>query len=137
MPLLTAATGWYNSTYGIQLNPETQALSLIGSQEGLGHLLMAVADPGDGILMCEVAYPSYFGAGGPGQLGGVETLTCGVLRLHACILRLKGVRSQTGKQTACCVTATVQVFPGSDTRQCDSSCRSGPGRTWQVFSVVP
>lgn len=53
----------YAATYGVRLDPHTQALSLIGSQEGLGHLLMAIADPGDGILMLDVAYPSYFGAG--------------------------------------------------------------------------
>ncbi|GAX78962.1 hypothetical protein CEUSTIGMA_g6402.t1 [Chlamydomonas eustigma] len=35
---------------------------LIGSQEGLGHLLLAAADHGDGICMTDVAYPSYFGA---------------------------------------------------------------------------
>jgi hypothetical protein len=41
-----------------------EALCLVGSQEGLAHLLMAVADPGEGLLMMDVAYPSYFGAGG-------------------------------------------------------------------------
>jgi aspartate/methionine/tyrosine aminotransferase len=64
MPLLQAAVDWFDRTYGVRLDPETQALSLVGSQEGLAHLLMAVADPGDGILMTDVAYPSYFGAGG-------------------------------------------------------------------------
>jgi aspartate/methionine/tyrosine aminotransferase len=63
MPLLQAAVDWFDRTYGVRLDPETQALSLVGSQEGLAHLLMAVADPGDGILMPDVAYPSYFGAG--------------------------------------------------------------------------
>lgn len=62
MPLLQAAVDWYAQTYGVRLDPCTQALSLIGSQEGLAHLLMAVADPGDSILMLDVAYPSYFGA---------------------------------------------------------------------------
>lgn len=52
----------YAATYGVRLDPSTQALSLIGSQEGLAHLLMAVTDPGDSILMLDVAYPSYFGA---------------------------------------------------------------------------
>ena len=28
-----------------------------------GHLLLAAADSGDAICMCDVAYPSYFGAG--------------------------------------------------------------------------
>ncbi|RDI95350.1 aminotransferase class I/II-fold pyridoxal phosphate-dependent enzyme [Meiothermus sp. QL-1] len=61
-PLLEAATAWYAERYGVRLDPRREALVLIGSQEGLAHLLMAVADPGDGLLMCEVAYPSYFGA---------------------------------------------------------------------------
>ncbi len=64
MPLLRAAVYWYATTYGVQLDPQTQALSLVGSQEGLAHLLMAVTDTGDSILMTDVAYPSYFGAGG-------------------------------------------------------------------------
>lgn len=63
MPLLNAATAWYQRRYGLSLNAATEALSLIGAQEGLAHLLLAVADPGDGILMTDVAYPSYFGAG--------------------------------------------------------------------------
>lgn len=35
---------------------------LIGSQEGLAHALLASADPGDSILMPDIAYASYFGA---------------------------------------------------------------------------
>ncbi|GIL75710.1 hypothetical protein Vretimale_15264 [Volvox reticuliferus] len=62
MPLLEAATEWYCARYNMQLDPATEALSLIGAQEGLAHALMAVADPGDGILMTDIAYPSYFGA---------------------------------------------------------------------------
>ncbi|GFR42358.1 hypothetical protein Agub_g3053 [Astrephomene gubernaculifera] len=62
MPLLEAATEWYGQRYGVQLDPATEALSLIGAQEGLAHALLAVADVGDVILMTSVAYPSYFGA---------------------------------------------------------------------------
>lgn len=42
----------YHATYGVRLDPSTQALSLVGSQEGLAHLLMAVADPGNGCMYC-------------------------------------------------------------------------------------
>jgi hypothetical protein len=42
----------YAATYGVRFDPSTQALSLIGSQEGLGHLLMAIADPGGGGPSC-------------------------------------------------------------------------------------
>jgi hypothetical protein len=54
MPLLAEAAAWFGRHYGVELDPATEALSLIGSQEGLGHLLLATADPGDGILMCSV-----------------------------------------------------------------------------------
>ncbi|KAG2502237.1 hypothetical protein HYH03_000723 [Edaphochlamys debaryana] len=71
MQLLEAATQWYARRYGQQLDPRSEALALIGAQEGLGHALLAVADPGDGILMTDVAYPSYFGAV---QIAGLEPL---------------------------------------------------------------
>ncbi|KAI8475100.1 MAG: class I and II aminotransferase [Monoraphidium minutum] len=64
IPLLTAAVDWYRRHYGehIDLDPATEAISLIGSQEGLAHLLLAVADPGDGLLMCDVGYACYLPA---------------------------------------------------------------------------
>jgi len=49
-------------SYGVPLDADKESIPLIGSQEGLAHLLMAVANPGDGLLMTSVAYPSYFGA---------------------------------------------------------------------------
>lgn len=70
LPFLQAATHWYAGRYGLVLDPTREALALIGSQEGLAHLLMAVADPGEVLLMPEVAYPSYFGAA---QIAGLET----------------------------------------------------------------
>lgn len=62
MPLLEAAVQWYGRRYGTALDPSCEALSLVGCQEGLAHVLMAAADPGDVVLMTDVAYPSYFGA---------------------------------------------------------------------------
>jgi aspartate/methionine/tyrosine aminotransferase len=70
LPFLEAATAWYARRYGLELDPHREALALIGSQEGLAHLLLAVADPGDGLLLPEVAYPSYFGAA---KVAGLET----------------------------------------------------------------
>lgn len=62
LPFLQACTDWYFRRYGLRLDPQTEALQLIGSQEGLANLLLAVTDPGDVLLMCGLAYPSYFGA---------------------------------------------------------------------------
>ena len=62
LPLLEEATAWFKRRHDIELNPATEALALIGSQEGLAHLLLAVCDHGDTILTTNPAYPSYFGA---------------------------------------------------------------------------
>mmetsp|Transcript_13601 Transcript_13601/g.36789 ORF Transcript_13601/g.36789 Transcript_13601/m.36789 type:complete len:391 (+) Transcript_13601:273-1445(+) len=62
MPLLEAACAWFKRRYNVPLDPSSEALSLVGSQEGLAHLLLATTDPGDSVLMLDVAYPSYWGA---------------------------------------------------------------------------
>jgi len=61
-PLREAAVAWYRRRYGLQLDPDREALALIGAQEGFAHLLLAVTDPGDAILLPEPGYPSWFGA---------------------------------------------------------------------------
>jgi aspartate/methionine/tyrosine aminotransferase len=61
LPLREAASTWMNSRFNLKLEPK-HVLSLIGSQEGLAHLLLALTDPGDTILAPDPAYPSYFGA---------------------------------------------------------------------------
>ena len=45
-----------------QFDPSCEALCLVGSQEGLAHLLLAVAEPGDGLLLTDCSYPAYLGA---------------------------------------------------------------------------
>jgi aspartate/methionine/tyrosine aminotransferase len=63
-PLREAVVRWHAGRYpdAPALDPDANVLPLIGSQEGLAHLLLAVADPGDTVLMPDPAYPSYFGA---------------------------------------------------------------------------
>lgn len=62
LPFLEEACRWYEDRYGVSLDPKREALALIGSQEGLAHLLLALTEPQDLLLLPEVAYPSYFGA---------------------------------------------------------------------------
>ncbi|NHK39307.1 aminotransferase class I/II-fold pyridoxal phosphate-dependent enzyme [Thermus thermophilus] len=62
LPFLEEAARWYEGRYGVALDPRREALALIGSQEGLAHLLLALTEPEDLLLLPEVAYPSYFGA---------------------------------------------------------------------------
>jgi LL-diaminopimelate aminotransferase len=53
-------TNWYKRCYSVELNPNSEALPLIGSKEGLGHLAMAYIDPGDIILVPSPSYPAHF-----------------------------------------------------------------------------
>jgi len=55
----TAAAGWYRRRFGVELDPETEVLALIGSKEGLGHLPVAFVDPGDETLVPDPGYPVY------------------------------------------------------------------------------
>lgn len=45
--------------YGVTVDPEQQVLALIGSKEGIGHLPLALLDPGDVALIPCPAYPVY------------------------------------------------------------------------------
>ncbi len=56
-----AAAQWYEAKFGIAVNPETEVLPLIGSQEGTAHLPLAVLNPGDFALLQDPCYPSHSG----------------------------------------------------------------------------
>ncbi len=56
-----AAANWYTQKYGIAVDPETEVLPLIGSQEGTAHLPLAVLNPGDFALLLDPGYPSHAG----------------------------------------------------------------------------
>ena len=53
-------TEWYHRRYGVTLDPNGEALPLMGSKEGLGHLAMAYIDPGDVVLVPSPSYPAHF-----------------------------------------------------------------------------
>ncbi|MBK7771314.1 MAG: aminotransferase class I/II-fold pyridoxal phosphate-dependent enzyme [bacterium] len=57
-----AIANWYFERFGVKLDPQTQALPLIGSKEGLANLMRAYLNPGDGIIIPSPCYPAYFGA---------------------------------------------------------------------------
>lgn len=67
-----AIAGWYARRFSAALDPETEVLPLIGSKEGLGHLLMALLDPGDAVLVPSPCYPAHYN--GVLLAGGVPKL---------------------------------------------------------------
>src|SRR6266849_5319019 len=55
--LRKAVTTWYRTRYGVDLDPETEAIATIGAKEGMSHLALAVLQPGDGVLVPNPTYP--------------------------------------------------------------------------------
>ena len=50
---------WYAKWYGVQLDPDREILPLIGSKEGIMHIMMAFINEGDGVLVPDPGYPTY------------------------------------------------------------------------------
>lgn len=59
LPLRQAIASWYQRRFGVALDPETEVLPLLGSKEGLAHLPLALANPGDVVLVPDPCYPPY------------------------------------------------------------------------------
>jgi alanine-synthesizing transaminase len=55
--LRVAIAGWYRKRFGVELDPESEAVATIGSKEGLAHLVLALLGPGDAVLVPNPAYP--------------------------------------------------------------------------------
>ena len=64
-----AVAAWYQRRYGVTLDPAAQITSLLGSQEGLAHIALTLADEGDVVLVPDPCYPVF--ADGP-KLAGAE-----------------------------------------------------------------
>lgn len=55
--LRRAICDWYQRSYDVELDPDTEALAVIGAKEGLSHLMWILLEPGDSCLVPEPTYP--------------------------------------------------------------------------------
>jgi aspartate/methionine/tyrosine aminotransferase len=58
--LREAIASWYRRRFDAALDPNTEVLPLIGSKEGIAHLLMALLEPGQGVLVPSPCYPVHY-----------------------------------------------------------------------------
>ncbi|WML32023.1 aminotransferase class I/II-fold pyridoxal phosphate-dependent enzyme [Neobacillus sp. OS1-32] len=54
-----AVSYFYKQRYNVDLDPSKEILQLMGSQDGLAHLAMAIINPGDYVLVPDPGYPIY------------------------------------------------------------------------------
>jgi alanine-synthesizing transaminase len=58
LPNLRAAIcEWYQRRHGVSLDPEREAIAVIGAKEGLSHFVLMTIGPGDVVLCPDPAYP--------------------------------------------------------------------------------
>ena len=50
---------WFKGRFGVDLNPNDEVLSLIGSKEGIAHSFLSFMDPGDIAIVPDPGYPAY------------------------------------------------------------------------------
>ncbi|HEY1328167.1 MAG TPA: alanine transaminase [Casimicrobiaceae bacterium] len=55
--LRRAICHWYDRRWGVQFDPETEAIVTIGSKEGIAHLALATLGRGDTVLVPNPSYP--------------------------------------------------------------------------------
>jgi alanine-synthesizing transaminase len=55
--LRAAACEWYQRRHGVELDPETEAIAVIGAKEGLSHFVLVTIGPGDVVLAPDPTYP--------------------------------------------------------------------------------
>lgn len=55
--LRRALTAYYGRRFGIELDPEHEAIVTIGSKEGLANLAQAITSPGDVVIVPNPSYP--------------------------------------------------------------------------------
>jgi LL-diaminopimelate aminotransferase len=57
--LREAIARWYGRRFGVELDPATEVLPLLGAKEGIGHIAVCFIDPGDIALVPDPGYPVY------------------------------------------------------------------------------
>ena len=55
--LRVAICDWYKRGYGVELDPDSEAIATIGSKEGIAHMALAILDQGDVVLAPTPTYP--------------------------------------------------------------------------------
>lgn len=54
-----ALSNWYKTRFNVDVDASREVVGLIGSKEGIAHMIWAMAEPGDVVLVPDPAYPVY------------------------------------------------------------------------------
>jgi len=52
---------WYRGRFGVNVDPASETIALVGSKEGIAKFMFSHVNPGDTLLLCTPCYPAYLG----------------------------------------------------------------------------
>jgi LL-diaminopimelate aminotransferase len=90
-----AIADWYARRFQVTLDPAREVVGLIGSKEGIAHLVWAMAGPGDAVLVPDPAYPVY---GTQAMLAGAEAVSLPLEPERGFLPNLAGVPAAVWKR---------------------------------------
>ena len=93
--LQDAVCQWYRRRYGVEIDAKTEMVSLLGSQDGLCHISLAIVDPGDLVLVQDPAYPIF--SGGP-VLAGAQLYLMPQKKENDYIIDLKAIPEEVAQK---------------------------------------
>ncbi len=93
--LLEAAAGWYARRYGVDLDPGSEICSVLGSQEGLSHIALAVIDEGELVLVPSPCYPVF--GDGP-KIAGAKIWPMEQRRENGYVIRLDEIPEEVARK---------------------------------------
>ena len=101
----------YSANFGVELDPETEAIATMGSKDALAHLTFATIGPGDGVAMPDPSYPIH-------QWGVVmadgRQVAVPMPSPDEFLNRIEDIYSKPGPKPAMILTS----FPHNPTTQC-------------------
>ena len=93
--LLEAVAQWYKRRYDVELNPETEICSLLGSQDSLSHIALSILDPGDVMLVPDPCYPIF--ADGP-RIAGAELYYMPLQKENDYVIQLQDIPEEIARK---------------------------------------
>lgn len=91
----STAARWYQHRFQVDLDPEHEIVTLMGSQDGLAHLAMAITDPGDIALVPDPGYPIYSASL---VLAGVQPWLMPLRKEHDFLPLLEDIPEETARK---------------------------------------
>ncbi len=93
--LLTAVCDYYKSRFGVDITPD-MITAVNGSQEGMGHIGMALCDEGDIVLLPDPGYPAFYAGA---ALGDARVEYYPIVKEHGFMPRLDLLDEEILKKT--------------------------------------